>query len=204
MKKIPSLFVRDWDNNPRFVTTVVDEECQWVIDGEGRATIKWDGTAVMIRDGKQYKRYDVKEGRNVPDGFEQSQEPDETTGHWPGWIPVGDGPEDKWFRKGLEFSVNLCREIARHCQVALPFDLPNGTYELVGPKVNGNPHILDYHTLLLHGTNPLVDIPPISFLNIKAYLEAKYDIEGIVWHHSDGRMAKIKRTDFGFAWPSNG
>jgi hypothetical protein len=27
------------------------------------------------------------------------------------------------------------------------------------------------------------------------------EIEGIVWHHQDGRMAKIKRRDFGYPWP---
>jgi hypothetical protein len=27
------------------------------------------------------------------------------------------------------------------------------------------------------------------------------DIEGIVWHHSDGRMAKIKLRDFGHKRP---
>ena len=26
-------------------------------------------------------------------------------------------------------------------------------------------------------------------------------IEGIVWHHPDGRMAKIKARDFGIQWP---
>ena len=26
-------------------------------------------------------------------------------------------------------------------------------------------------------------------------------VEGIVWHHPDGRMVKIKRKDFGFKWP---
>lgn len=25
-------------------------------------------------------------------------------------------------------------------------------------------------------------------------------IEGLVWHHDDGRMAKIKRRDFGLKW----
>jgi hypothetical protein len=26
------------------------------------------------------------------------------------------------------------------------------------------------------------------------------DIEGIVWHHPDGRMVKIKKKDFGYKW----
>ena len=27
------------------------------------------------------------------------------------------------------------------------------------------------------------------------------NIEGIVWHHPDGRMVKIKARDFGLPWP---
>jgi len=38
---------------------------------------------------------------------------------------------------------------------------------------------------------------PRKFEEIKAYLADK-DIEGIVWHHPDGRMVKIKKKDFGY------
>lgn len=187
MKKIPSLFVRDWDNNPRFVTSVVDEECQWVIDGEGVPTMKWDGTAVMVRGGKLFKRYDVKKGREVPNGFEPSQEPDETTGHWPGWIPVTDGPEDKRHREVFD-------RLSTHV---------DGTYELVGPKVNGNPHKLEAHIFVKHGSPELGGVPA-TFNAIREYLDLYGKmVEGIVWHHSDGRMAKIKRKDFGLEWPVN-
>ena len=39
--------------------------------------------------------------------------------------------------------------------------------------------------------------PGRSFAEIREYLEHA-TIEGIVWHHPDGRMVKIKRKDFGF------
>ena len=55
MKKIPTLFIRD-ASNPKFVTREVNPECQWVIDGEGVATRKWDGSACLIRGGKLFKR----------------------------------------------------------------------------------------------------------------------------------------------------
>ena len=38
---------------------------------------------------------------------------------------------------------------------------------------------------------------PTDFDGLKLYLEHR-DIEGIVWHHPDGRMVKIKKRDFGF------
>ena len=59
MKKIPSLFKRDYEG-ARFVYDEVVPGCEWVLDGEGVATVKYDGTSCMVRDGVLYKRYDYK------------------------------------------------------------------------------------------------------------------------------------------------
>ncbi len=56
-----------------------------VLDGEGIATRKWDGTACLVRDGILYKRYDRKlnpktgEYKSAPIGWEPCEEPDEIT-----------------------------------------------------------------------------------------------------------------------------
>jgi hypothetical protein len=70
-----------------------------------------------------------------------------------------------------------------------------GTWELCGPKVQGNPEGFENHILIYHG---IVDLPdaPRTFNELRAYFES-HDLEGIVWHHPDGRMAKIKARDFG-------
>lgn len=180
MKKIISLFQRNYEGN-RFVRDEVVPGAEWVIAGEGVATEKYDGTCCMIRDGILYKRFDAKKGKQPPPNFEPAQDPDPVTFHWPGWVPVGDGPEDKWHRMATWGCVRDC------------------TCELVGPKINGNPHNLDVHALWQHGV-PLIDVPPRDYEGIKAYL-ASHSIEGIVWHHPDGRMVKIKRKDFGLPWP---
>ena len=174
MKKIISLFQRNYETD-RLVRNEVVPGAEWVLAGEGVATRKWDGTCCMVRDGVLYKRYDAKKGKTPPAGFEPAQDPDPVTGHWPGWLIVGDGPEDRWFR-----------------EAALP--VVDGTYELCGPKVQGNPERLDAHTLIRHGAHVLPDAPR-NFDGIRAYLEAR-TYEGIVWHHEDGRMVKIKRKDF--------
>lgn len=179
MKKIPSLFKRAYDGNRQVYDEVV-EESAWVLSGEGVATEKLDGTACMVRDGDLYKRYDAKKGKTPPQGFVPCEDaPNEHTGHWPGWVPVGDGPDDKWHRSA---------------------ELPNndGTYELVGPKVNGNPYEMTLHCLIRHGSDHINS--PRDFYGVKEYLEEN-EIEGIVWHHPDGRMAKIKARDFGIPWP---
>jgi hypothetical protein len=178
MKKIVSLFHRNYESD-RLVRNEVVAGAEWVLAGEGIATRKFDGTCAMVRDGKLYKRFDAQKGKTPPPGFEPTQEPDPVTGHWPGWLLIGDGPEDRWFREAFE-------------RVALP--LTDGTYELCGPKVQGNPEAFDNHTLVPHGVEVLADAPR-DFEGIKVYLESR-KIEGIVWHHPDGRMVKIKRKDF--------
>jgi hypothetical protein len=40
------------------------------------------------------------------------------------------------------------------------------------------------------------DQPPLNFGGLRAWMEGR-DIEGVVFHHADGRMAKIKLRDFG-------
>ncbi len=185
MKKIPTLFVRDFTGDPSRVLNEVHPECQWVLDGEGLATQKVDGTAVLIREGKAYKRRVVKKGKPLPDGFELV-ETDEATGKTVGWVPVGDCPEDKWHMEAI---------------LGLPVGMSyvDGTYELIGPKIQGNPERAVSHRLRFHRHPGLVfeDSPPRDFEGLKKWLEGK-NIEGIVFHHSDGRMAKIKLRDFGF------
>lgn len=185
MKKIPSLFKRNYDTD-RMVRNEVVEGSEWVLDGEGIPTRKWDGTSCMVRDGVLFKRFDRKKNRRgqlkaAPEGWEPCEPaPNEHTGHWPGWVPVGDGPDDQWHREAWEF-----------CGPLQP-----GTYELCGPKVQGNPEGLGRHVLIPHGATRIEDGDPVTYDQIRLYL-ATHNIEGIVWHHPDGRMVKIKARDFG-------
>lgn len=181
MKKIPSVFQRNYDTD-RLVRNEVTPGCEWVLAGEGTPTEKLDGTCCLLREGVLYKRYELRRGKIAPVGFEAAQEPDPATGDTPGWLPVGAGPEDQWFREAL---ANV-----------LPGT--SGTFELLGPKVQGNPYHLSRHDLFRHGSAHL-DVP-CDYHSIQEWLSVR-QIEGIVWHHPDGRMAKIKRRDFGYAWP---
>ena len=100
MKKIISLFQRNYDGD-RLVRDEIVPGAEWVVSGEGVATRKWDGTCCLIRDGKLYKRYEVKPGGKAPPHFEPANEVDENTGKQQGWLPVGDGPEDRWHREAF-------------------------------------------------------------------------------------------------------
>lgn len=219
MQKIISLFKRDYEGNRQVYNEVV-EGAEWVIAGEGVATVKYDGTCCKIEDGKLYKRYDRKltesankrmkkdssfvptvENFKPPEGWVAAEsEPNKHTGHWPGWCPVSnDDPQDQWHREAFDF-------FCEHWDANDCFTEANGTYELVGPKIGsnkgGNPYGLEQHFLWRHGVPvaPGMAEPPRDFEGLREYF-SKHILEGIVWHHPDGRMVKIKRKDFGLEWP---
>lgn len=187
MKKMKTLFNRHFVNHKIVgIDEVPVEGCEWVLKGEGMATQKLDGTCCLIQDGKLFSRFDWKKGRKLPEGAIPCQpEADPITGSFPHWIPVTDDPAFKWHR--VAFSKLE--------------DKSDGTYELIGKHINGNPEkIEDGDILVKHGTITL-DVPR-SFEGIKEFLRT-HNIEGIVFHRGNGEMCKIKRTDFGFDWNNN-
>lgn len=191
MQKIISLFQRNY-NSDRLVRDEVTPGAEWVINGEGIATRKWDGTCCKFENGVLYKRYDAKKGKTPPIGFVPAQDPDPVTGHWPGWLMVSEADhEDKWFREGLAWmdKYNISKL--------------DGTYELIGPKINANKESFTAHRIIPHGDNLDDGIDyenvPRAFGKLKDWF-ANVNIEGIVWHHPDGRMVKIKKKDFGYKW----
>ena len=179
MKKIPTMFERDWNGDRSRVTPQIHAGCEWVVAGEGIATRKLDGTCCLIRDGMLYKRRELRSGDKEPPLFEMADH-DEETGKTVGWVPCDTGPDDRWHMQAF----------------AEQTDWPNGTYELIGPKVQGNPEKWIGHQLIAHGSI-IEDNVPRTFEGLRDWL-ATQDIEGIVFHHHDGRMAKIKLRDLGY------
>ena len=180
MRKIISLFKRDYEGTRRVFDEIVPG-AEWVANGEGVATRKYDGTCCMVKGGKLYKRYDAKQGKTPPEGFIAAQDPDPKTGHHPGWLLVTDKPDERWHLEAWG---------------RMPEEPPEGTYELVGPKVQGNPEGYKDHVLLFHaGADAYPDFPR-TFDAIREAFKGM-DVEGVVWHHPDGRMVKIKKKDFG-------
>jgi hypothetical protein len=180
MKKISTLYKKNPENLGRVINEI-NPENEWVFKGEGIATRKFDGTAAAIINGELYKRYDVKKGRQVPPNAIPCQEPDEITGHHPHWVKCERGTsEDKYFFEGFDALENK----------------EDGTYELCGKKVQGNPEKIEGHKLIKHGIEKM-EVPDLSFEGLQ-YLLSISDVEGIVFHHvSDGRMCKIRKSDFG-------
>jgi len=192
MKKIPTLFKREFDghNIVRVLPELSDESLRWVLDGDGTATVKIDGSCCAIIDGVFYKRYDAKRDKAIPDGAIKCQEEaDPVTGHLPCWVKVNENnPDDKWFVTAYKNTSWIDKFITTGI---------NGTYEAIGKHFNGNPYNLDNDILEKHGTRAIK--VERTFEGIKKYLEENY-IEGIVFWKDGEPRCKIKRSDFGFEW----
>lgn len=111
MKKIPSIFQRDWEDDPDKLLPIPMPECDWVFKNEGVATRKWDGTACMIKDFVLYKRFDAKKGQPAPPGGIACQEPDPITGHHPYWIPVDFNQPENWMHTTAFLNVYVNAEM---------------------------------------------------------------------------------------------
>lgn len=208
MRKIPTVFARNHDGDRRIRDEVVPG-CEWVLDGEGEPYPKWDGTAVLVRRRAggvclAFKRYDAKPGRTPPPLFEPCMEPDPVTGHCTGWVPA--------------FQTDPANKYLWEAMLAHPplFLNSGSTYELCGPKIppsrktRQNPHMFESHVLIPHDAVKLGWFPR-SFDGMRQAFsddiltrvewDGMRETEGVVFHHPDGRMAKVKRSDFGLAWP---
>lgn len=180
MRKIPTVLVR----NPNDRAHVIDEVtpgCEWVLAGEGVATRKYDGTCTMF-DGKSWwARREVKPGKTPPPGF-VADNTDPVTGKTQGWEPIEQSPFWKFFLEANSGGAYA-----------------TGTYELIGPKVQGNPERVSGHRLIKHATAERIEghvqrgIAEVRALVASVGVLGQW--EGIVWHHPDGRMAKLKVRD---------
>lgn len=197
MKKIPTLFERTYDEKGRIIgiTDNPKKGLEWVLAGEGYATIKVDGSCCAIIDGKFYKRYDAKNGKPVPEGAIKCQEEaDPITGHLPCWVECSrDNPADKWFFKAYDEMIASGYGYS-----------DNHTYEAIGPHFQSNPYNLEKDTLFEHGCGAsIIENLPRTFESIKEFLK-NTPIEGIVFWKDNIPQCKIKRSDFGFKWPCEG
>jgi hypothetical protein len=183
MEKIPTLFERD----DRF--RVVDKprpECEWVFAGLGVGTEKLDGTNVRltVRSGQLVR---VEKRRN-PDKAQKE------LGIVDGWYvdTADDAPEDRWIIAA-----------ARNTDVSGWADGEHPC-EALGPRIQGNPLGLDDHVCVpFNVAAPVYTRVPRTYAELWDFLDAlesRYApghlAEGIVFHHPDGRRAKIKRKDF--------
>lgn len=182
MKKIKTIFDRDWEGNRK----VVDKPLvDYSILQDAIATEKLDGTNVRIT-LRNHIVVRVEKRRN-PDKIQKAKGIEE-----PWYVDASEyEPQDKWIYDGLKNT---------------DFDLPDGEWsgELIGTNVQGNPLGLDKNIIVFfsYGQAPVFIDVPTSYEDLKVWLpsqQSKYGtgkIEGIVWHCKNGDMFKIKCKDF--------
>ena len=190
MKKLPTLFIKDYyaNGNYKGLRREVTPGFEWVLEGKGVATMKLDGSCCAIIDGVFYRRFDAKPGRKLPNGAIPCCPPDPVTGHHPHWVPCDrKNKADKWLWAAYDHTVTR----------------PDGTYEAIGPHFQGNIYELGMDVLEPHGMIYLTDLTDRSFDGIRDFLCA-HEIEGIVFWRDGEPQCKIKRKDFGLAWPPVG
>jgi hypothetical protein len=201
------VFQREFRPRPKgrgqeaILLTSVHEGCEQAL-AEGIATVKWDGSACAVIEQAPekgpmpwvplklrsplhlYRRYDAKQGKPAPAEGIPCDEPDAVTGHWPHWIPVTGGPEDRWLREAY---------------LRLEQPLVVASYEFCGPHVQTNPQQLPEDRFVKHAEDVIPDLVR-TFDGIRAHLE-KARIEGIVFWFEGQPRAKIRRKDYGLHWP---
>jgi hypothetical protein len=153
MKKIPTLFQRDPEDR-RYVTIQVTPGCEWVLEGIGTSTRKYDGTCVLLDEqGEWWARREVKPGKTPPPNY-VPVETDEATGKTMGWEPIKQSAFAKFHAEALANGG--------------PAEGVTGTFELIGPKINGNPERSEGHRLVPHAEALHVDVPELTFEGVRA------------------------------------
>lgn len=183
MEKIPTIF----DRGESF--KVEDRRragCEWVFDGEGLATEKLDGTNIRLtlRSGLVVR---VEKRRN-PSKLQKER------GVVDAWYVDADehGSEDKWIFEAVRRTDATSWPDGEH------------SAEAIGPHIQGNPLGLDAPTVVPFNLwAPTFEDVPRTFEGLREFLATAdsrlspgHLAEGIVFHHPDGRRAKIKRKDF--------
>ena len=138
----------------------------------------------------------------IPDNAIPCCEPDPKSGHWPHWVPcIRDNPADKYHWEAFDKLVGDHFYFVGKDNVG--YNQFDGSYELCGPKIQKNPEGFDSHVLVRHGsqimhgcTENLKNGLIREFEYFTQYL-SEVDIEGIVFHGTDGKMCKLRKSDFG-------
>ncbi len=183
VEKIPTIFERGEGfkvmDRPR-------ADCDWVFKDEGVATEKLDGTniRVTVRSGEVVR---VEKRRN-PSKVQKKK------GIVDGWYVDADeyASSDRWILDAVTGTdTGLWPDGEHPC-------------EALGPRIQGNPLDLESHICVPFNMEvPDFGAVPRSYDSLRetlSALESRYApghlAEGIVFHHPDGRRAKIKRKDF--------
>lgn len=159
MKKMPVIFDLHFDEDgDRTVLHTIRGNIRDLVNktlAEGKKivpTFKRDGTAVFRdADGEWFTRRAVRPGKEAPEGF-IPLETDPNTEITFGWEPKESSSMKKF----------LNRAIARFIEDNGTEPPKGATFELLGPKINGNPEKVTADELRIHGCERATEFPTIQ------------------------------------------
>jgi hypothetical protein len=121
-------------------------------------------------------------------------------GHQIGFMPLDNN--DKWHFDCITNNgknINVLTKIGRSIAIinAPITELEGKTVELIGPKIQGNPHKVPQHCVYIHGDIQIKHIFSINELSNTKNMFLNNPImsyfEGIVIHFSNGNLYKLHR-----------
>jgi len=198
MKKIPTLFDRDWNGNRKVIAQLdprlEGKEIDW---SQAICTEKFNGTNVAFTiENNQVINYWK---RKNPSKEEKKLNIE------PSYIEVDfEDPNTKYITKAI--TEYMWKDFHKM------YPIPNGLYsaELIGPKIQGNPYNLNFYYFIFFSIpdfikNYTFDMQSPNYLLLrntlpllKSHLNPNVSIEGLVWHFPDKSMIKIKTEDFDY------
>ena len=184
MKKIKTIFERNWDGDRKVINKRITEVSM------GVAIEKLNGTNVRLT-VRNHQLVRLEKRKN------------------PSKIQKKQGMTNPWYIDADEFSPTdkYIWEAVRNSDLS---QVPDGEWsgEAVGPKIQGNPLNLERHTVFLFSIKEIreklkFDNCPADFEGLKIWLplqKSKFGnncgIEGIVWWFNGEPIGKIKLKDF--------
>jgi hypothetical protein len=197
MNKMSVLYVQEFEllgKRGRIFKGLSDEvrpENAWVFtDPTTVAYRKLDGAACAIIEGKMYARIMVGQGKKKRnkkiekpiDAIPAQPEPDPITGQHPHWVPTEGKPQYKWFNHTMDKFG--------------PYE--DGTYELCGSKIGGDPEATGEKAFAISHTDPhlLLELPSeLNKTTLREMIEGN-PYEGIIFKNANGDYCKLRRFDF--------
>lgn len=184
MKKIKTIFERDWDGDKRVINKYV-QGFDPLILASAKATEKVDGTNVRLT-VRNHTIVRVEKRRN-PDKIQKFKGIED-----PWYVDASESNEDKWIIDAVKNTPVI--------------NVPDGEWsgEAIGKNIQGNPLGLEINFVLLFSLMhvPVFENVPTDYEGLKEWLPGRTSgvgkgiIEGIVWHLENGEMYKIKVKDF--------
>ncbi len=192
MIKIPRLFIHD----KSYATDKISPVSRWVLTEESIPYRKWDGIATKLYKDQWYirsiRRRDGIDDKDIHTIFYPV---DLLQDYVYGWLKTDYSPYLPYLTEALATEPYSDRLFGTEN------GWEQGTYELMGPNILGNPEKLERHWLMPHHRSPQLsevsmlgkDISYDSLLTIFS----TYDCEGCVWYERNGyRKTKLRRRDF--------